>query len=238
MLEPTAPNTEVSRSSATIIPGAALAVAQVFDRAGEQNRLDQSLHRMGAVISYPRQAEIFVVNDAADYLYRVISGIVQTYRVVSGRRQIGGFYVPGDIFGIEFSPKRTLSAEAVTDTKVQILKRSAINALAGRDAAIARELFILTARQLWRAQERMLLLVKSAQERVAGFLIEMADRMATCDAVELPMSRKDIADYLGLTIETVSRTLTSMQSAAVIEMPTSRCIVLCDRSALKRLNGS
>lgn len=238
MLEPSAPYIEVIRSSATVIPKAAPAVVQVFDRAGEQNRLEQSLYRMGAVISYPREAEIFVANDAADYLYRVTSGIVQTYRVVSGRRrQVGGFYVPGDIFGIEFSPKRTLSAEAVTDTKVQILKRSAINALAGRDAAMARELFILTARELWRAQEHMLLLVKSAQERVAGFLLEIADRMATGDAVELPMSRQDIADYLGLTIETVSRTLTSMESTAVIEMLTSRCIVLRDRSALERLNG-
>ncbi len=238
MLQPSAPNTEVIRSSATVIPRAAPAAVQAFDRAGEQTQLEQSLHCMGAVISYPREAEIFVVNEPADYLYRVISGIVQTYKVVSGkRRQVSGFYVPGDIFGIEFSPKRILSADAVTDTKVQILKRSAIDALAGRDATIARELFILTARELWRAQERILLLVKSAQERVAGFLLEMADRMATGDAVELPMSRKDIADYLGLTIETVSRTLTSMESAAVIEMPTSRCIVLRDRSALERLNG-
>ncbi len=144
MFEPSAPNTEVLRSSATRSPRAAPAVAQVFDRAGEQNRLDQSLHRMGAVISYPREAEIFVVNDAADYLYRVMSGIVQTYKVVSARRrQISGFYVPGDVFGVEFSNKRTLSAEGVTATKVQILKRSAINALASRDAAIGRELLAL-----------------------------------------------------------------------------------------------
>ena len=86
-------------------------------------------------------------------------------------------------------------------------------------------------------QDRVLLLVKSAQERVAGFLLEMAERASAGNTVELPMSRQDIADYLGLTIETVSRTLTGLASGATIEVPTSRQIVLRDRSALARLNG-
>ena len=86
-------------------------------------------------------------------------------------------------------------------------------------------------------QNRVLLLVKSAQERVASFLLEMAERAAAGNIVELPMSRQDIADYLGLTIETVSRTLTGLETAAAIEVPTSRRIVLRNRSALNRLNG-
>jgi CRP/FNR family transcriptional regulator, nitrogen fixation regulation protein len=95
----------------------------------------------------------------------------------------------------------------------------------------------LTARELQRAQDRILVLIRSAQERVAGFLLEMADRASDGRAVELPMSRQDIADYLGLTIETVSRTLTQLEKSATIELPTSRRIVLRNRSALTRLNA-
>jgi CRP/FNR family nitrogen fixation transcriptional regulator len=98
-------------------------------------------------------------------------------------------------------------------------------------------LFALTARELRRVQDRILLLVKSAQERVAGFLLEMAKRACGGNAIDLPMSRQDIADYLGLTIETVSRTLTSLETAATIDVPTSRRIVLRNRSALSRMNG-
>jgi CRP-like cAMP-binding protein len=95
----------------------------------------------------------------------------------------------------------------------------------------------ITGRELRRVQEHVLLLVKSAQERVATFLLEMANRAANGAAVELAMSRQDIADYLGLTIETVSRTLTHLEKTAAIEVPTSRRIVLRNQSALNRLNA-
>ena len=128
-------------------------------------------------------------------------------------------------------------SEAITDARVMGVKRSALTALAGRDAAIGRELFACTSRELRRVQDRVLLLIKSAQQRVASFLLEMVERAGVSKIVELPMSRQDIADYLGLTIETVSRTLTGLESAAAIEVPTSRRIVLRNRSALSRLNG-
>ncbi len=147
------------------------------------------------------------------------------------------FYLPGDIFGLEFADEHTFSAEAITDARVVVVKRSALTALAGRDASIGRELFALTSRELRRVQDRVLLLVKSAQERVASFLLEMAERACAGNVVELPMSRQDIADYLGLTIETISRTLTALESAAAIEVSTSRRIVLRNRSALSRLNA-
>jgi len=204
----------------------------------KRNALAQSMQLMGAVMSFPRNSEIFGENEPADYVYRVISGSVRTYKILSdGRRQVGGFYQPGDVFGLEFAEEHTFSAEAISDAKVVVVKRSAITALADRDPAIGRELFALTGRELRRVQDRVLLLVKSAQERVAGFLLEMAERANGRDTVELPMSRQDIADYLGLTIETVSRTLTGLESAAAIEVPTSRRIVLRNRSALSRLTG-
>jgi len=200
--------------------------------------LDQQMQLMGAAMSYPRNAEIFGENEPADYLYKVLSGGVRTYKILSdGRRQVGGFYLPGDIFGLEFTSEHTLSAEAITDAKVLVVKRSALHALSSRNVAIAQELIALTGRELRRVQDRILLLVKSAQERVASFLLEMSERVSGSNAIELPMTRQDIADYLGLTIETVSRTLTSLETCAAIEVPTSRRIVLRNRSALNRMNG-
>ena len=86
-------------------------------------------------------------------------------------------------------------------------------------------------------QDHILLLIKTAQERVAGFLLEMAERIKSATEIELPMSRQDIADYLGLTIETVSRTLTILENSAAIALPSSRRIVLRNPAALRRLNG-
>src|SRR4030095_3539381 len=141
------------------------------------------------------------------------------------------------MFGLETGDEHTFSAEAITDCKVIVIKRSSVVALAARDNDVTRRMWELTAQELQRTQDRILVLIKSAQERVAGFLLEMSDRASDGGALELPMSRQDIADYLGLTIETVSRTLTQLEKSATIELPTSRRIVLRNRSALARLNA-
>jgi CRP-like cAMP-binding protein len=197
-----------------------------------------SLDLMGAPMPFGRNAEVYGENEPADYLYKVVSGAVRTYRVLNdGRRQIGAFHLPGDMFGLEFGDTHGCSAEAIADSVILVIKRSAVLALAARDADVARQLWTLTARELGRAQNHMMLLVRNAQERIATFLLEMAERAFAGDAVELPMSRQDIADHLGLTIETVSRTLTQLEHDAAIELPTSRRIVLRNRSALTRLNA-
>src|SRR5215472_8579452 len=196
------------------------------------------MYLMGATMTYPRDSEIFGENEPADYLYKVLSGTVRTYKILSdGRRQVGGFYLPGDIFGIEFADEHTLSAEAISDAKVLVVKRSVLSALAGRDPSMAQQLFALTGRELHRVQDRVLLLIKNARERVATFLLEMAERASEHNTIELPMSRQDIADYLGLTIETVSRTLTALEATSAIALPTSRRVVLRNRAALSRMNG-
>ena len=193
---------------------------------------------MGALMPFARNAEVYGENEPADYLYKVASGAVRTYKVlVDGRRQVAAFYLPGDIFGLETGAEHSFSAEAITDSRILVIKRSAVVALAARDNEVAREMWALTARELERIQAHMFLLIKSAQERVAGFLLEMAGRVPDAGVVELPMSRQDIADYLGLTIETVSRTLTHLERSAAIELPTSRRILLRNRSALNRLNS-
>ncbi len=193
---------------------------------------------MGASMSFARNAEIYGEGEPADYLYKVVSGTVRTSKILNdGRRQIGAFYLPGDIFGLEVGDDHAFSAEAIVESKILVIKRSALVGLAARDNDVARQLWTLTGRELARVQGHILLLVKTAQERVAGFLLEMADRAPASDAVELSMSRQDIADYLGLTIETVSRTLSSLESDAAIELPTSRRIVLRNRPALRQMNA-
>jgi CRP-like cAMP-binding protein len=192
---------------------------------------------MGAAMTFGRNGEIYGEGEPADYAYKVVSGTVRTYKVLAdGRRQIGAFYLPGDVFGLEVGEEHTFSAEAITESKVLVIKRSALIGLAALDGDVARELWTLTGRELARVQGHVLLLVKTAQERVVGFLLEMADRRPG-DAVELPMSRQDIADYLGLTIETVSRTLTSLENEAAIALPNARRILLRNRSALRQMNA-
>ena len=207
-------------------------------RAHGVHDLAGSIELMGAPMSFARNAEIYGEDEPADYLYKVVSGAVRTYKVLAdGRRQIGAFYLPGDIFGLECGDEHTFSAEAITEAKMLVIKRSSLVALAGRDSDVARQLWQMTSRELRRVQDHILLLVKTAQERVAAFLLEMAERVPAGNQVELPMSRQDIADYLGLTIETVSRTLTQMEHAATIALPSSRRVVLRNRGALGRMNG-
>jgi CRP/FNR family nitrogen fixation transcriptional regulator len=197
-----------------------------------------TIELMGACMSFAANAEIYGENEPADYLYKVVSGTVRTYKVlVDGRRQIGAFHLPGDIFGLETGEAHSFSAEAITECKVIVIKRSTVMALAARDNDVARRMWTLTARELQRVQEHSLVLIKSAEERVAGFLLEMAERVPSGGTVELPMSRQDIADYLGLTMETVSRTLKHLEDTAAIEVPKRRRILLRNRSALRRLNA-
>jgi len=201
---------------------------------GEREAVDM----MGVVMTFKRNAEIYGENEAADYLYKVISGAVRTYKVLAdGRRQIGSFYLPGDVFGLEVGSEHAFSAEAVTDTRVLVTKRSVLVSRAERDASAARQLWEVAARELRRAQEHALALIKTAEERVAGFLMDMAKRSSQPDRIDLPMSRQDIADYLGLTIETVSRTFTHLEAIAAIDLPSSRRVVLRNRAALSRLTG-
>ncbi len=193
---------------------------------------------MGAPMRFARNNEIYGEHEPSEYLYQVISGAVRTYRMLDdGRRQISAFYLPGDIFGVEAGDMHLCSAEAICDSQILVAKRSAVMARAEHERSLARQLWMLTMRELQRVQEHSLALIKSAEERVAGFLLEMAGRNSAGVAVELPMSRQDIADYLGLTIETVSRTFTQFVHSGTIALETSRRIQLRNRPALNRLNA-
>lgn len=206
--------------------------------ARAQARCEGPLGLMGVPMRFARNTEIYGEEDPAEYLYQVVSGAVRTYRVLDdGRRQISAFYLPGDIFGVEAGDTHMSSAEAVCDAQILVAKRSAVMARADHERDLSRQLWTLTVRELQRIQQHSMLLIKSAEERVAGFLLEMAGRSPAGAAIDLPMCRQDIADYLGLTIETVSRTFTQLVQSGTIALEKSRRILFRNRAALDRLNA-
>jgi CRP/FNR family nitrogen fixation transcriptional regulator len=202
------------------------------------NSIADTISLMGACMTFERGAEVFAEEEPAEYVYKVVSGAVRLSKLMSdGRRQIGAFYLPGDIFGLDAEEIHSFSAETIADSQISLVKRSALLAEAMRDGDLARQLWVQTVGQVRLAQSHMLLLGrKNAQERIATFLLDMSARLRSAGQVELPMSRQDIADYLGLTIETVSRTLTQLERDRVISMPVSRRILLRDRRALDEMN--
>jgi CRP/FNR family transcriptional regulator, nitrogen fixation regulation protein len=202
----------------------------------EADGLAGAIERIGTRKWFTQNAEIYGEKEAADYFYKVVRGAVRAYKVViDGRRLIGAFHLPGDVFGLEAGERHLFSTEAVVDAEIVVVKRDAVMSLAARDNDVARDLWALTAGELKRTQSHMLLLNKSAPERVASFLLEMADRNDVDDEIRLAMSRQDVADYLGLTSETISRMLTRLENAAAIALPNCRRIVLRDRLGLKRM---
>ena len=199
--------------------------------------LNAALDSIGAVKSVRRGHEIYGENEPAEFLYKVLSGTVRTSKVLSdGRRQIGAFYCSGELFGLEFGETYSFSAEAVGECTILAVDRHSLNSLASRNNKVAYQLWLVTAAELERAHRHITLLIKTAQERVAMFLLQMGTGPTTGSEIDLPMSRQDIADYLGLTIETVSRTITQFAREAAIEVPTSRHILVHNRAALQRLN--
>lgn len=218
--------------------------ARWSEETTEARRPVDVVARLGVVATYPRNAEIFGEDQAAEHLYIVLSGAVRICKLLGdGRRQIETFCLAGDVFGWETAPRHRFSAEAVSECKVVRVKRTILFSRAADDAELAHALWALTAAELGRAQDHLLVLGrKTAQERVATFLLDMATRSGNSHAaggieVTLPMSRQDIADFLGLTIETVSRTLTHLEEISAIALPSSRRILLRDGAALKRLNS-
>ncbi len=181
-------------------------------------------------------AEIYGEKEPAEYVYQVKTGAVRSYKLLAdGRRQIGAFHLLGDIFGLENGSAHRFTAEAVVKTTVRLIKRQSLQAVAESDAVVTRNLLSMTTSNLEHAENRMLLLgCKTSLERVAAFLVEMDGRLTATGIMALPMSRRDIADYLGLTLETVSRALSRLQRAGVLDFTghTQREIVLRDRQRL------
>lgn len=188
---------------------------------------------------YARDEEIYGEDEPAEHVYQVVRGAVRTYKLLSdGRRQIGAFHLPGDVFGLVSESVHRLTAEAIVDTTVRIIKRRALEQAADTDVRVARNLWAMTASALRRAEDHMLLLGrKTALERVATFLLEMDRRLAVTGAMALPMCRRDIADYLGLTLETVSRAFSQLHGEGVLDFSGARQIMLRNRRKLHNIDS-
>jgi CRP/FNR family nitrogen fixation transcriptional regulator len=188
---------------------------------------------------YKKDEEIYGEDEPSDYVYQLIRGAVRSYKLLNdGRRQIGAFHLPGDTFGLESGSTHRLTAEALVDTTVRLVKRRSLEQAAWTDVAVARSLWAMTAKDLRHAEDHMLLLGrKTAMERVATFLLEMDRRLSVAGMMALPMCRRDIGDYLGLTLETVSRALSQLQERGILGFSGARQIVLRNRQCLRSMDA-
>jgi CRP/FNR family transcriptional regulator, nitrogen fixation regulation protein len=185
---------------------------------------------------YRKDTVIFGETEPADYIYQVIEGAVRTHKLLSdGRRQIGAFHLPGDIFGLENGDFHRFTAEAIVETTVRLVNRQSLEREAKNDPAMVRNLLNMTTDNLQHVENHLLLLGRqSATERVAAFLLEMNGRMKATGAMALPMTRRDIGDYLGLTIETISRVLMAYQRKGYLKVggPFQREIIVLNTVGL------
>jgi CRP/FNR family nitrogen fixation transcriptional regulator len=199
-----------------------------------------ALERLGTSLNLRRGQEIYAEGDSSDYCYRLVEGCVRTVKILAdGSRQIGDILLPGDFFGFEITGQHYFSAQAVSVVVVRRYPRGQVIAVAQKDAAVAGQLHDWTARALQAARQQMIRLCrKSAAERMASFLLEMADRSdSPNDFIHLPMSRSDIADYLGLVIETVSRTLTQFKQKGLIALKDTNYVTLLNRQGLEDIEN-
>jgi CRP/FNR family transcriptional regulator, nitrogen fixation regulation protein len=184
---------------------------------------------------YPRGSAIFGEAEPADYVYQIRDGAVRTYKLLSdGRRQIGAFHFHGDILGIEDGDVHRFTAEAIVNTTVW-KSRGLFAKLTKGDIPAANHIRDLVTRTLEHIENHLLLLGRqTALEKVASFLLEIDRRLQQPEVMILPMMRRDIADYLGLTLETVSRSLSTLRDEGILSFTrsTHREIALHDRSKL------
>ena len=182
-------------------------------------------------------AVLFRQGEAVRLVYRVLSGAVISYRLLSdGRRQVTGFHLPGDFLGLEAGVEHTTTAEALSRVDALAMERTELASRAVTDVGLARALWQVTVRAFRRSEDHALILARQgATERVAAFLLDFAERMGRPEIIDLPMTRQDIADHVGLTIHTVSRTLSQLQAQGLVEARSSRHVRLLQRHRLEGL---
>jgi CRP-like cAMP-binding protein len=214
---------------------AALAKAAA-SAASEHEEALKVLDSIGTPLQFKRNETIFSEGDESHHVYRVARGATRSCRILmDGRRQIAGFGLPGDFLGLEWQPLHSQTAEAVSDVTLISYPRSQIERLGDVHPALRHEIMQLLVDGLSDSQARLVMLGRqTAIERLAWFLVRKRDRLAGRDGVlDLPMSRLDIADYLGLTIETVSRTLSKLKAEGLIALPMPTRLEIRDRDRLE-----
>ena len=199
----------------------------------------QALQRIGVKSRIARNRTIFMRGDAAEYSYKVVSGVVRLCKhMADGRRHIAQFSFPGDFFSFMESGLHSFTAEAVTDVVVMCYPKREMENLNEERPSVRRRFLTLLSQRLCEMENHLTVLGRqTAKERVVSFVLFLAERIGLDedDLVDVPMSRQDIADYLGLTIETVSRVLSECKRGGLLEIPNLRQIVLNDIGTLQAL---
>lgn len=183
--------------------------------------------------------EIFRQGEPAGFVYRVLKGAVISYRLLNdGRRQVTEFHAAGDFLGLEAGLEYRTTAEALSQTMITTVRRTDLARLAAADSGLARALWQMSVRAFQRSEDHAMILARQgATERVVAFLLDYADRVGTVELVDLPMTRQDMADHVGLTIHTVSRTLSQLQADGLIQARSSRQVRLVRRDLLERITA-
>jgi len=220
----------------SMVPGQAPATAKPQDEAL------RALQQIGTKVRFARNTTIFNEGDDVAYTYKIVSGAVRLCKHTSnGRRQIADFLLAGDYFGFLQLGTYSFTAEAVSDVVVIAYPQRQIEQLSNTMPSMSRRLLTLLSQRLLGMQDHLVMLGRqAAKERVASFLLLLADRSEADEgeAFEVPMSRQDIADYLGLTIETVCRALSDLKRAHLIAIPNIHQIVISDREGLQEAADS
>jgi CRP-like cAMP-binding protein len=195
------------------------------------------LTAFGTVLHYPRQKTIFAKGDEASFSFGVINGAIRLSTSSSnGDRTIAGFALPGDFFGIQWLGQHTLTAETIDDATLVCFGSKHLARLSDENKVVRAELFSILRHSLWATQNHLANVSRHcALERVATFLVELIDRSQKVNKrlVDIPMSREDIGDYVGLTIETVCRVLTELRQKKIIDIPNRREIFVRNEPALR-----
>ena len=195
-----------------------------------------ALDGVGAVIALRRDEPLFRPGDTAEFYFKVLKGAVRSCRVLAdGRRLVGEFFLDGDFVGLDAAESYAFAAEAIVDSTLIRYSRRKVEALAAAEPRIAQSLVEIMRAGLAAARERMLLLGHmTAMERIASFLLESAERRND-GRVSVPMTRTDIGDYLGLTMETVSRAFSQLKSDGVISQHGLHELTIANPVALAEL---
>lgn len=181
--------------------------------------------------------QMFRQGDPVRLVYRVLKGAVISYRLLAdGRRQVTGFHLPGDFVGLEAGVEHSTTAETLSTVHASAIERTELAERAATDSGLARALWQVTVRAFQRSEDHALILARQgANERVVAFLLDFAERLGHPEFIDLPMTRQDIADHVGLTIHTVSRTLSQLQSEGLIEARSTRHVRLLQRGRLEAI---
>ncbi len=222
--------------------------SQTFDHVlASQERTSVSLESLFCRLPLERLeagSALFWEGDSCKHVFEVVEGVLRVFKIIGdGRRVITGFLYPGDLVGVSIRDRYLYSAEAVVPTKVRRFGRAKFQEEINRSPELGPQLFARLCDEMAAAQDQMVLLSrKNAEERLCSFLLLLARRVqsrdATAHVIELPMTRLDIADYLGLTIETVSRTMTKLTSRGVISPTGRHAIVIRKWEKLVALSGN